>query len=111
MTQQLIFDLKPLLRESYLSMRAFPPPRFVNPDICGNALLQTLLKTCRTLSCLRLPDALIDLEVSENLPVSNPTRSNPCLCGKPRRKQPWGTPVKVKLLLTPRQSRGNSQLC
>src|ERR1700693_5217232 len=49
------------------------------------------------------------LEVSEDLLSSNPTRPNPCLRGKSRRKQPWGTPVKVKLLLPPRQSRGNSQ--
>jgi hypothetical protein len=55
--------------------------------------------------------SLILLEVSENLLASNPTRSKSLSCGKPQRKQAWGTPVKVKLLPPPRQSRGHSQFC
>src|SRR5277367_2106943 len=105
MAQQLIFDLRALLRESYPCISAFDPAH------CGNALLQILLKPVvhyPARGSSRLPDSLIDLEVYENPLASNPTGSNPWLCGKSRGKQPWGTPVKVKLLRPPRQSRGNS---
>ena len=106
MAQQLIFDLKALRGERYPSISEFPPSRFVDPAQLRKRPATNIAQMSRILSCLRLPDSLIDLEVSENLLASNPIRSNPCLCGKPQRKQPWGTPVKVKLLLPPRQSRG-----
>src|SRR5271163_1756813 len=102
MAQQLIFDLRALLGESYhLHQCIRPCPLRKRPTT-------NIAQTCRTLSCPRLPDSLIDLEVYENPLASNPTGSNPWLCGKSRGKQPWGTPVKVKLLRPPRQSRGNS---
>src|ERR1700674_1241559 len=111
MAQQLIFDLKALLGERYPSISEFPPSRFVDPAQLRKRPATNIAQTSRILLSLRLPDSLIDLEGSENLLASNPIRSNPCLCGKPQRKQPWDTHVKVKLLLPPRQSRGNSQFC
>src|SRR5271155_6157773 len=102
---------KALLGESYPSISEFPPSRFVDPARLRKRPATNIAQMSCILSSLRFPDSLIDLEVPENLLASNPIRSNPCLCGKPQRKQPWGTPVKVKLLLPPRQSRGNSQFC
>src|ERR1700674_1938959 len=111
MAQQLIFDLKALLGERYPSISEFPPSRFVDPAQLRKRPATNIAQMSRILSCLRLPDSLIDREVSENLSRRTQHDPNPCLCGKPQRKQPWGTHVKVKLLLPPRQSRGNSQFC
>src|SRR5271170_3520301 len=87
-------DLRPeglTRRELPLHISAFRRPCPLRKRPATN-----IAQTCRTLSCPRLAYSLIDLEVSENLLASNPTRSNPCLSGKSRRKQPWDTPVKVK---------------
>jgi hypothetical protein len=75
MAQQLIFDLKALLSERYPSISEFPPSRFVDPAQLRKRPATNIAQMSRILSCLRLPDSLIDLEVSENLPTSNPTRS------------------------------------
>src|SRR5271156_1887763 len=101
MAQQLIFDLRPY------SARVTPASVHSTLPIAETPYY----KYCSNLSYIILPaapDSLIDLEVYENPLASNPTGSNPWLCGKSRGKQPWGTPVKVKLLRPPRQSRGNS---
>src|SRR5271170_4058866 len=111
MAQQLIFDLKALLGERYPSISEFPPSRSVDPAQLRKRPATNIAQMSRILSCLRLPDSLIDLEVSEKPSRVEPNTIQSCLCGKPQRKRPWGTPVKVKLLLPPRQSRGNSQFC
>src|SRR5271170_2132298 len=91
MAQQLIFDLKALLGERYPSISEFPPSRFVDPTQLRKRPATNIAQMSRILSSLRFPDSLIDLEVPENLLASNPIRSNPCLCGKPQRKQSGGT--------------------
>ena len=72
MAQQLIFDLKALLGERYPSIGEFPPSRFVDPAQLRKRPATNIAQMSRILSCLRLPDSLIDLEVSENLLASNP---------------------------------------
>ena len=69
--QQLIFDLEALLGERYPSISEFPPSRFVDPAQLRKRPATNIAQMRRILSCLRLPDSLIDLEVS----ASNPTRS------------------------------------
>jgi len=75
MAQQLIFDLTALLGERYPSISEFPPSRVRRPYPLRKRLATNIAQMSRILSCLRLPDSLIDLEVSENLLASNPTRS------------------------------------
>src|SRR5271168_5126094 len=77
MAQQLIFDLRALLGERYPSISEFPPSRFVDLAQLRKRPATNIAQMSRILSCLRLPDSLIDLEASENLLASNPTRAKP----------------------------------
>ena len=76
MAQQLIFDLKALLGQRYPSISEFPPSRFVDPAQLRKRPATNIAQISRILSPAgRFTDSLIDLEVSENLLASNPTRS------------------------------------
>jgi hypothetical protein len=122
MAQQLIFDLKALLGERYSSISEFPPSRFVDPGQLRKRPATNIAQISRILSSLRLPDSLIDLEVSENLLASNPTRSkslslrqatNETAVGYPRKSQTvTATPAKpgeLSILLASREPGGQTR--